>query len=142
MYKAIDIAHYLIARANAEGRTISNLKLQKLLYYTQGFFLVLMDKPLFQENIVKWSHGPVVAEMYHAFKSFKSNPIKFDIDIDDLAIDEEDAELIDEVYEVYGKHSAWSLRNLTHEEKPWIVTPDCGVISHDVMKDYFETLID
>jgi uncharacterized phage-associated protein len=55
MYPAEDIAQYLIHLANLEeDDPITNLKLQKLLYYVQGFHLALFDSPLFSENIVAW----------------------------------------------------------------------------------------
>ena len=49
MYSAIDVARYIIAHCNRNGQTISNLKLQKILYFIQAEFLVVQDKPCFQE---------------------------------------------------------------------------------------------
>ena len=56
MLSAQDIADYLLAFVNRdEGELLSNLKLQKLLYYAQGFYLALYDKPLFEDRIEAWT---------------------------------------------------------------------------------------
>ena len=54
-YKALDIANKIISKTDLEhGDTISNLKLQKMLYYQQGFHLAYFGTPLFDEDIVAW----------------------------------------------------------------------------------------
>lgn len=61
---AKDVANYFLAQVDEEcGDSISNLKLQKLLYYTQGFHLAMTGKLLFDEPIVNWQHGPVVESL-------------------------------------------------------------------------------
>ena len=46
---AEDIAKYFLAKGmESDGNDLSNLKLQKLLYYAQGFHLALFDRPLFK----------------------------------------------------------------------------------------------
>ena len=54
MYRALDIAHYIIQRCNTTNRTISNLKLQKILYFVQAEFLVTKNQPCFVEEIQAW----------------------------------------------------------------------------------------
>ena len=72
------LAHNRMVMIDEGGENISNLKLQKLLYYAQGSFLAVTDKPLFEDNIVAWCHGPVVESVYHEYKSNGSNGIPFD----------------------------------------------------------------
>jgi uncharacterized phage-associated protein len=103
-----------------EGDGISNLKLQKLVYYAQGFFSAIHDKPLFNNEISAWAHGPVVPELYHKYKLYGSNPIPVPIDFNRSSLTTGELELIEEVFEVFGQFSAWKLRNMTHEESPWI----------------------
>ena len=140
MFKAVDVAHYFLCQLDAEaGDLISNLKLQKRLYYAQGFHLVLCNEPLFEEAIEAWTHGPVVVDAYHHFKEYSSDAIPCPIGIDFNTFDTDTAELLDEVYAVYGQFSAWKLREMTHEESPWSETPARQVISHDAMQQYFQT---
>ena len=64
-YKALDIANKIISKTDLEhGDTISNLKLQKMMYYRQGFHLAYFGTPLFDEDIVAWQYGPVVPSVY------------------------------------------------------------------------------
>ncbi len=63
-YSALGIARCLLARAHEEDELLSHLKLQKLLYFCQGFTLAMTGKPLFSEAIVAWEHGPVVREVW------------------------------------------------------------------------------
>lgn len=140
MFSAIDIAHYFLCLPDENaGDLISNLKLQKLLYYAQGFNLALYSSRLFQEDITAWEHGPVVPDAYHAFKEFGADAIPAPEAMDFTIFDPATVELLDEVYAVYGQFSAWKLRNMTHEESPWKETPINEIISTQKMQEYFET---
>lgn len=134
------VADYLLSLSCPDcGDYISNLKLQKLLYYCQGFHLAMFDKPLFTESILHWEHGPVVPEMYHRYKSNGREIIPIPETVDESVFSPEQKELIQEVFEVYGQYSAWRLRDLTHEEPPYTQTRNNELISLDLMKNYFKT---
>lgn len=142
---AIKVARYFLSLADEEaGDAISNLKLQKLMYYAQGFNLALFDQPLFANEIRAWTHGPVVPDIYHAFKEYGSNAIPAPANFDANELSAEERELLDEVYNVYGQYSAWKLRNMTHAEPPWVdaykKSAD-SVITTAAMRDYFRTLV-
>jgi uncharacterized phage-associated protein len=141
--KAIDVGKYFLSLVDDEsGDSISNLKLQKLLYYAQGFHLAAYDEPLFPENIEAWAHGPVVPVVYYQLKHFGANPVELPQDVDfDAIFGDQKKELLDEVYAVYGQFSAAALRNMSHNESPWKQTPQGDTISHDLMRDYFKTRI-
>lgn len=141
-HSASQIARWFLAynrnQAADEGAEyISNLKLQKLLYYAQGSFLAVTDKPLFSDEIVAWQHGPVVESVYHEYKANGSNGIVFEEDFDFSQFTREENELLAEVYRTFGQYSAWKLRNMTHQEMPWCSTAQNAVISTDKIKEYF-----
>ena len=143
MHTATDVAkwflaHNRIAAADEGAEFISNLKLQKLLYYAQGCALAVTDEPLLGDEIVAWQHGPVVECVYHAYKGNGSNGIVFEDDFDFSQFTPEENELLEEVYDTFGQYSAWKLRNMTHEETPWLTTQQSAVISIGVIKDYFK----
>jgi uncharacterized phage-associated protein len=140
MATAINVAKvFLLMGDDDAGDLLSNLKLQKLAYYAQGFHLALFDSPLFAEEIRAWAHGPVVPELYRAYKHHGSGPIPKPDEADSGCLTAEQIGLLEEVYKVYGQYSAWKLRNMTHEEAPWKDTPSGEVISHDALKSYFKT---
>lgn len=141
MISANDIAKYFLSLVSEEeGELISNLKLQKLLYYAQGFSLAMFNKPLFPEKIEAWIHGPVVPEVYHYYKKYGRGRIPHH-NVDLAKFNDDIRELLDEVYDVYGQYSASVLRNLTHEEPPWKNTAPNEEITHDTLRSYFLTQV-
>ena len=136
--KALEAANYLLSKTDEEdGETISNLKLQKLLYYAQGIHLAKYGKPIFDEPIQAWMHGPVVPAVYHKFKNFGENSIPRPRKAPDFFGKEK--VVLDAVYRVYGQFSAWKLRNFTHDEPPWKDAALGATISHSSLKNYFKT---
>ena len=142
MLTCFDVAEYFLSKTDEEaGDVISNLKLQKLVYYAQGFTLAVTGKPLFDEQIEAWQHGPVVPDLYHRYKDHGAFGIPAPTNVDFSKFPAEIKEILDEVYDVYGQFSAWKLRNMTHEEAPWKNTEIGDVISLDLMHKYFKTQI-
>ncbi len=149
-YSAQDVANWFLSRIDREaGDTISNLKLQKLLYYAQAWMLALYDRPLFRERIEAWMHGPVVPEMYRQYREHGWDALP--MPQEDVPKFDDDAEnLLQEVLRVYGEHSAKALEELTHSEEPWQRTRGslplearCNdEIPHDLMRDFYRRMLD
>lgn len=141
MYSASDIANWFLRHneekvsSGADG--ISNLKLQKLLYYAQGASLALNGHPLFKEDIYAWKHGPVVPEVYYKFNKYGSNSIPVSECSNIVDIASGDIDLLEQVYDIFGQFSAWKLRDLTHRETPWKTTRQSEVIDSEKIKQYF-----
>lgn len=138
-----DVAKLFLSLSTKNEDAISNLKLQKLVYYAQGFHLALFDgRPLFDEKIEAWTHGPVAPDLYHEYKKFGKGPIE-NIEFDPAGkLSDDQIELIQEVYEIFGQFSAWKLRDLTHEEMPWLLhESDASEISIAEMHEYFKTRV-
>lgn len=140
-----DVADYFLSKTKfADDAMMTNLKLQKLLYYIQGFHLALFEIPIFEDDIEAWRHGPVAPIIYHNFKSNGSNPIIYEECNKDFSLlfTPLQIELLDEVYDVFGQYSAWKLRDMTHEEPTWIMhESDASVIPKNEMKEYFKTRV-
>jgi uncharacterized phage-associated protein len=141
MLSAHDVAKYFVSLVDEDaGDSISNLKLQKLLYYAQGGHLAYYGKPLFPEEVKAWAHGPVVPEVYHRYKQHGSESIPVErVDLE--AYPPQVREILDEVNSVYGQFTASKLRAMTHQEPPWKDTPQKGTISRESMKEFFKTLV-
>ncbi|MDQ2731973.1 MAG: DUF4065 domain-containing protein [Armatimonadota bacterium] len=135
-----DVADYFLATNRVdEGDLITNLKLQKLCYYAQGLYLALYDKPLFEETIEAWMHGPVIPELYHKYKVYGQKPIPPPEECDLSKCDADTLEVLEEVSNVYGQFSAWKLASLTHATPPYIMAGVNGVITPESMRSYFKT---
>ena len=78
-HSASEIARYLIWRAAQEQPDdpdyLTPLKLQKLLYYVQGWHLVETGSPAFCEEIRAWREGPAVRQVYQEYRHLGKNPI-------------------------------------------------------------------
>lgn len=143
-YSASQIAKYFIWKANKEGKKISNKKLQKLLYYAQAWNLVFNDKPLFKEKIEAWIHGPAIWNVYQEYKKFGFDDINLFVPESEIS-EIKEKELLNSVWEVYGKYDARYLEELAHSEEPWQKAregADSGeicrnVISPKLIKEYY-----
>lgn len=140
MYKALSVARYIIERCHLQEKTISNLKLQKILYFVQAEFLVSRNQPCFAEKIEAWDFGPVVPIVYQKYKIFGSANIPVVGHRITVIIPHADRILIDEIVDECAKYSASTLVDITHHQTPWIRAHNEGynsVISNESIKEYF-----
>lgn len=133
----LDVCRYVINYSNDENYGISNLKLQKILYFIQAYFLSYTEQkePCFSEKIEAWDFGPVVPKAYHEFKQYGSGDIPKissyieyeDDDIwnverkafDENCIDKEKREIINQIVDRFSEYTATDLVELTHNQDPW-----------------------
>lgn len=122
MHTASQIAKFLLGLANQNGDTITNLKLQKLLYYAQAWYLVNnSNNKLFSDDIEAWLYGPVVPEVYNEYQSFGRSPITIEVSIqnDFPDICQHVRQFLQEFSETFFGFSATELVGMTHQELPW-----------------------
>lgn len=119
--KAIDVAQYLIylAASESEPEFLTHMRLQKLLYYVQGWSLALHNRSMFRERIEAWAHGPVVRDLYSCFADFGEKPIPPEGMLVSGRLSQGDRQFIQSVWEAYKAYSSSSLRVMTHNEAPW-----------------------
>lgn len=145
MLHAIDVANFFIDMANANSEVedfMTNLRVNKLLYFSQAWSLVRRGKPLFSEELQAWKYGPVVPCVYQTFKPCGKEPISSvsgDYSPEVFSCDE--LELLIDVIREYGKYSTPALVEMTHAVgTPWtdIYVPDSNnVITQDSLSKYF-----
>jgi uncharacterized phage-associated protein len=145
-HSAEKIAETIICLARDRQIDLTNLKLQKLLYYSQAWHLVFEDRVLFDDAIEAWIHGPVVPSVFKRYRDYRWTVIDCDVTPvqDVMAIRH-----IKSVLDSYGSFGATQLERLTHRETPWIMArrgiprdePSHNVITTDSMKDYYRQSI-
>ncbi|NQZ59284.1 MAG: SocA family protein [Lentisphaeraceae bacterium] len=140
MHTAKDIAASLIEFGNESGGAISPLKIQKLLYYAQGWHLALAGQALFSDDIEAWDHGPVCADVYTQFKQYGWNAIPTPANQDVNTLTDTAKAFIAKIWKAYGHYSGKALEEMTHIESPWKDSYDGThgkVIPLDSIKKYF-----
>lgn len=156
-YSVMDIASYIINYGIQRGYGISNLKLQKILYFVQVDFLTntKTKEPCFLESIEAWSFGPVIPVVYQAFKGFGNASImRVDDYIDfstgiwnavdkryeDINICAEDKKRIELMTDKCSQYSASQLVDITHRQNPWkeaYIPYQNNQITVESIKEYF-----
>lgn len=142
------IADYLIGECRDRGELLTNLKLQKLLFYADAWNLALRDEPLFAEEFKAWVHGPVLLSQYHRFKDYRWQPISEAIE--KPKIDPAVSSFLDEIIDVFGCESAVALELMTHRELPWLeargdipaTEPSTATISKETTKRFYRSMSD
>lgn len=145
---AMEVARYLIqvARSGEEQELLSPLRLQKLLYYCQGWSWAIRGKSLFAEPIEAWTYGPVIPAVYHEFKQYGFRGIDPELTPPAKGLSEEEENFIVSVWETYKDYSATSLSAMSHTESPWINAfassqrGGSSVIDDAAIKKFFKSL--
>lgn len=143
--KALNVAKYFLYKANQEGDLITNLKIQKLLYYAQAWYLVNFGKTLFDDQILAWNWGPVIKSVYDKYKEFRHTPIIFEDDHGEILKqfdNKEDLNFLNEFYDQFSSYSAHDLVNMSHNEEPWekAYRTVSQIINPEIMKDFYTKL--
>ena len=141
-YDAIDIAEYVLWYCENElKKAITNLQLQKILYYIQGEYLAIYNEPLFDNDMEAWDYGPVIPDVYYEYKHFVSDPI-MGIHPHDINLFEcDDANIIKKVVKEKIQLNVWKLAKDTHNESPWIKNFKQGLKNEIPISDLEEYFI-
>jgi uncharacterized phage-associated protein len=111
------IARWFLNHADREaGDAITQLKLQKLVYYAEAWFLANFDKALTDENYEAWAHGPALRSLYSKYRDYGWEAIPPE---KGQGVSSELSSYLEAVYEKYGQYSAKKLEHMTHVEDPW-----------------------
>lgn len=150
-YDALEVSRHIINYSNDAGYGITNLKLQKLLYFAQAYFLTEKGCPCFRDDIEAWNFGPIVPSVYREYKrygGFYVFSVETYIDpltlkrkrFEDKIISVEDKKLINSVVDAFAEYSNSCLTDLVHGQTPWqeAYRSDQGkIISANTMKRFF-----
>jgi uncharacterized phage-associated protein len=126
--KQENILRYLLFRYLFDGETITNLKIQKVLYFVYAFYLAKNGEAPFEEKFQAWALGPVLPSIYKMLADFGSSPIDSsvmeinnDAELKELKnnLGEKITNIIDYVYEKIGTKSAFSLVTIAHNDNAW-----------------------
>lgn len=141
-YTAKQVAKWFVERAGKDvefgGEYLTQLKLQKLLYYAKGFFYVFENEPLFKDSIYSQKFGPVVKAVVDDLKPFAYDPIVTLFGSEDDIQDPSVLRILEFVYEKVGQFSAKKLVTFTHQEDPWVESKVGCLIKDEKIADFFK----
>lgn len=133
MYNPKAIANFFIEKARAQGVPLDPMKLQKLVYYANGWYAGYTGNMLLNEPIEAWPYGPVIQSLYHEFKKYGRNPVgELATELDAKSWDfitvqpPEDENLrsfLTSIWNSYSGYSGIALSEMTHAPGgPWDIT--------------------
>lgn len=138
LYSVLEVCRHIINYSNEKNYGISNLKLQKILYLVQAYFLISKKNhtSCFDDRIEAWDFGPVVSMAYNEYKQYGSGDIPtvesylvYDKDdvwsvervkFTDTSLKKKDKSLINKVVDKFAEYTATDLVTLTHRQAPWV----------------------
>lgn len=120
-FPVMDVAKYIINYCADKKKPISNLKLQKLLYYLWINYYKRVNTYIFNDSIFAWPFGPVIPDVYYEYCTYGGISITKQEDFDSPFSEDETME-INELLNKYIDYSPNKLVNMSHEPgKPWDV---------------------
>jgi uncharacterized phage-associated protein len=134
-YSAFNIADYFLYKAQEEDQELlSNLKLQKLVYYAQGIHLAAYGASLYDDKIIAWQYGPVIPDLYRKYKHYGAGGIPSENAFNPSSIDDETKDFLDGIYNFFGQYSAVRLMQLAHADQCYINAGINNEITPEAMK--------
>lgn len=140
------IALYIVS----SGREITNLLLQKILYYVKGISKLFEGKSIILEPCEAWKFGPVFPSVYEKYREFGKQEIETGVPVEYIGelLSKEEKQVTDYVMDTFGIYNAWFLKDLTHIEEPWIVArkglskddASRNLMDEEIISHYFEKI--
>ncbi len=157
-FDARAVANYFLDLAAKEGRPLDPMGIQKLVYFAHGWNLAIYGSPLIQQRVEAWDYGPVIVDLYQAFREFGRSPItqharKFEFDpitglvsetiptIEETEETKDTRALLERVWESNKHLTSIELSNLTHlPDSPWTIARQAGQreIDDSLIRKYIE----
>lgn len=135
-----DVANFILGLADQNGDSLTPMQLLKLTYIAHGWFYGIHGKPLISDPVEAWQYGPVIPNLYSAIRDYRGAAITGRISrwrADEL--DDEEKDIVKQVYNVYGKYTGPQLSNMTHAAgTPWALTYKPGSFGLRIPDDLIE----
>ncbi|MDD5125379.1 type II toxin-antitoxin system antitoxin SocA domain-containing protein [Methylovulum sp.] len=141
------IANEFIALAKSEGKALTNMQLQKLVFISQGYTLAILEHPLYFHNTHAWQWGPVIPKLYKPLQKYGRNFVTESLESEDvLDQNSEEMEIIKAVWDGYGHLSGGRLSELTHKPNtPWSITWEnnqFGIIPENLIAEHYKGIVE
>lgn len=141
------IANEFIELARNEGKSLTNMQLQKLVFLAQGYTLAILEHPLYYHNTHAWQWGPVIPKLYKTLQKYGGNLVSDTLESEDsLPKESDEMEIVKAVLDSYGHMTGAQLSALTHKPNtPWSITWEknkFGVIPEQLIAEYYKGIVE
>jgi uncharacterized phage-associated protein len=149
------VANFVLDYCDRQGHEITNLALQKILFFCHAESLVRRNTPLIKHEFEAWKHGPVLQYLYSEFKNFDDRPVtsratRLDTStgkrlVAKCELNSEESEFLSAVLDIYTRIDTWQLVKLSHAEGgPWDKTwnhdgttnPGMKITTQDILESF------
>jgi uncharacterized phage-associated protein len=124
------IANAVLDVADRAGFALSNMSLNKIVYFAHAWYLAKYSEPLVDSPFEAWQFGPVHPQIYRQLKKFGEGYIttrltRIDLDTGrdipvEVTLTEIELETVDQITQFYGRFSAARLVQISHRPgAPW-----------------------
>lgn len=149
-YDARVVANEFLRCAWQEGRALTNMQLQKLVYIAHGYSLALLEMALVKQSVEAWRYGPVIPALYHSLRQYGAGLVTEPIaTLAPEALPETVRALISVVESAYGRFTGPQLSTMTHRDgTPWrqVYNPNAfftnDAIDDALIRQHYLTLLD
>lgn len=152
MISAEIVAKEFVRMGSSSESPVTQMKLQKMVFFAHGLHLALYDTPLCSEPFFAWKFGPVIPSIYQLYKKWGSSPIiaqppaikpsEVSAVSESYTLSSTEMEAIEYTWEITKNLDGVTLSNWSHAaNSPWAKAYALGentIISNDVIKEYFE----
>ncbi len=141
------VSNFLIRLGMKASKPADPLKIIKMTYLSHGWMLGLYNQALSAQPVEAWRYGPVIPDTYHGLKKHGNNPINETIDVPDEEFDKLEADIIEQVWDIYDRYTGIELSQITHaDQSPWHITwsqyGKNAIIPNPLIRDHYARLFD
>lgn len=142
MKSSQSVAREFLKLAHRAGRAFTLMQVLKLVYIAHGWMLALYRRPLIKDEVQAWQYGPTIPELYDKIRHYGGGPVEEVEGAEGEELDRYEADVVRQVYDLYGHMSGLALSSLTHgKNTPWHLTYDRKTfglpIPNDLIEDYY-----
>lgn len=145
-YSSLAVANALLKIANNEGKQLSNMQLQKLVFFAHGYNLAFLETPLTLDVAKAWTFGPVYPVLYECLRQYGRDTVVAPIStLDEIPEQSQEMQVIRSVWNAYKDYSAFQLSSVSHNsgspwDRIWKINK-FGEIPNQIIKEYYKGLI-
>lgn len=142
---SLAVANKFLNLAHQEGLQLTNMQLQKLVFFAHGYHMAIEGDPLYSDETKAWPFGPVIPNLYKHLQKYGRSSVTAQLPTSET-LDDDQISVIDAVWDAYKEYDAWRLSDISHRKgSPWEQTwskNNFGHIDSEIIRRYYCELLE